>query len=301
MTSEITVSYSEIQSARRCPMQHHLAWQWGWKKPQPPDSALGFGIAWHEVLNAYYDALRGKYEFENTPFTVGGIRKGGWHAAKEVIARQDESIQEKLRWMLEGYAAQYGREPGWLVMDTERNLIVPLPQLVDDLIVNIKVKIDLILRDNKGKHWVDDHKTCSQLPAKNKMSDPQLYLYAFALWQADGALPFGARYSYARKPSKTFVDWPLEKRFARKLVAFTKEEVMAVARDAYKTVYTRYREAELFGSRPPRNITPDCSWCDFREPCFASRKGYHVDRFLKDQGFTHWRDEIKTPKEIDNA
>ncbi len=311
MTSTIRVSYSELKDARQCSMKHDLAWRYGWRKSHKDECycALCVGIAWHAVLNAYYTGLRGKYipSHSRVGYNHGIPFGGAYHAARDKLLDQPEHLQERLRWMLEGYAATYGNEPGWTVLATEQELIVPLPQLYDDLKVSLKVIIDLIIKDPSGKVWVDDHKTCTTLPSEAKQVDPQLPLYMYALQQVT-AWPnaFGARYSYSRKPyvrkDGTFTDWELDKRFRRRKVAHTSKEIYSVARDAYISIYTRYHEAELF-EKPPRSIGPDCSWsCDFESACKASRKGYDITQFLRDQNFTVARpDNPKTPEELERG
>lgn len=299
----IQVSYSEISDMRRCSAKHEWGWRYGYRKQHRDqcDCALCFGIAWHNCLEAFYKGLARAYVFRTS--SVHDYR-GGWHAACDQIEHDcPEHLKERIRWMLEGYAAHYGKEEGWKVCATEHKLIVPLPQIYKDLKVLLKVKIDLIIKDPNGKLWVDDHKTCGQLPHENKMVDPQLPLYMYALRRAGGSwpAPFGARYSYALKPPKTMQfrkQRTLEERFRRRMVAHTDREIRSIARDCYITVYTRYKEAELF-DKPPRSVTPDCSFCDYRTPCLASRKGYDLDRFMRDENIIPYRTEPKVPVEGD--
>lgn len=623
MTDEIQVSYSEIKDARRCALKHDLAWREGWRKQHRPTSPLAFGTAWHECMEAYYQGLNRSYDYGHA--VPNYSYRGGWHAALDKLQDQPEEIQDQLRWMIEGYAAWYGREDGWRVLATERQLIVPLPQVFQDLKINLKVKIDLIVQDKYGSIWVDDHKclesntpivttegylsigqirsgdqvlgsdggwtkvnkvthrqlpgyritlrnrktiictddhrwpvertvhlgryrheelttkelidqlqegceyrlihapatqfpernfslhpyalgallgdggmtgrtvrffknhdatverlraclpaevamneykedrvrsfglqglspilhdlglmerhgrdkfipteyltgsleqrwsllhglmdtdgssrkgvplyttasknlavdvtklveslggvatlwendstgsdsswevkmrfdkesrcpflhegkksrwkpanrtlnerlvienieslgqinctdlevdaedclfevtgvlthnSVSQIPSQRQQIDPQLPLYMYALEQ-EGWHPFGARYSYSRKPSKTFKDIPLKDRFRRRLVAHTSREVNTIARDCYISVYSRYRQSEALGwqNYGPRNVTPDCSYtCDFVTPCEASRKGYDINEFLSDQGLSRWRETPKRPE-----
>lgn len=304
MTETITVSYSEIKDARRCGFKHDLAWRHGWRKTHRKecDCALCMGIAWHETLNAYYLGLNSDYPWDDFGMTWidrNGQRRGAWHAAVHSIENTCPShLKERIRWMLEGYAAHYGREAGWQVIAAEEQVIVPLPQVYDDLIVNLKAKIDLIIKDPYGKVWVDDHKTCATLPTERQQVDPQLPLYMYAVNEGTAwPIAFGARYSYARKPSKTFVEWPLNQRFRRRLVEHSTREVNEIARDAYISVYTRYNEAKLF-KQGPRVIGDDCSYrCDYASACLASRKGYKTTEFLRDQNFTSYRTDVKMPVE----
>ena len=42
-----------------------------------------------------------------------------------------------------------------------------------------------------------------------------------------------------------------------------------------------------------------CSFCDYRTPCLASRKGYDLDRFMRDENIIPYRTEPKVPVEGD--
>lgn len=286
----VTISYSELQALRRCQFRHHMEYVQGWTKEKAPDSPAGFGTAWHDVLNAYYGHLASAYRTHYD---------SAWRKAREVIDEKPEGIQEPLRWMLEGYAAHYSNEPGWRVVAVERKLIVRLPQLRSDLAINLKCKIDLVIQDIKThKVWVDDHKSKKQLPAtSNSYRDPQLPLYMFA-WNRTypNLQAHGARYSYALVPGKR--KRPLEdewdKRFRRTPVPYTEQELETIARDAYQTAYQAYRNGSL-SDYPPRSLSPDCSWCDYRDPCRLNLRGRDLDQGLTDYGFTRWRDEPKAP------
>lgn len=270
---------------RECPMKHQLQWVEGWKQPKMPHR-LEFGIYWHRVMNVYYDVLMSKGP-EPEKF------------ASREIQRTPEEFREPLQWMLDGYAKHYGRERGWQVLDVERELIIDLPQL-GDWRIKLKVKVDLVIADREGRIYVDDHKTRSNgMPSDdNAEVDPQLPLYAYGI-SKEGEQVFGARYSYALKPPKLKRDHLLDKRFKRRLVHLTKNEMVNAARDMYRTIETRYMEAERVGKDAPRNVGDLCGWkCDFTHPCKAGRKGRDTRQVLLDLKYSRWRDEDKAPKEV---
>lgn len=281
---EITVSYSELQSMRRCLFKHHLEYRLGYTRDHSPTSALGFGTAWHEVLNAYYSTLRDT--------TTWDYARSPWRSGKAVIEEQDEEIQDDLRWMLDGYSACYGLEDGWKVKAVEQTLITPLPQLSPDFRINLKAKIDLAIVDRAGNTWIDDHKTCARLPAANSFRDPQLPLYLYS-WNRHYTSGYGARYSHALKPGKRTRPNEFEKRFRRTLITYSEREIQQIAQDAYMTAYLAYSSPHY----TPRSLSPDCSWCDFKDACRLSLRGRPVETALKDYGFSQWRDEPKRPTE----
>lgn len=285
----VTVSYSELKDAMRCAFKHRLGYVESWSvQERHPMSALAFGNAWHAVMEEYYRVLMehhsGWAEGSESPY----------RAAKKLIYTFPEVQQEPLLWMLEGYAANYGVEPGWEVMGVEEKLIVDLPQLKADLRIKLKVKIDLIIKDRQGQIWVDDHKSAYPLPKAAK-GDYQLPLYIFAL-RKQGRKAFGARYSYALKPPKLKRDYDLDKRFVRYLQHHSDAEVEEAAEDMYRVAYERYKSQQTWGQDQPRNFQPDCKFCDFETPCRASRKGRDHEPFLIDIGMARWRDENKSPQ-----
>lgn len=286
----VTVSYSELKDAMRCAYKHRLGYIESYQiQERHPMSALRFGNAWHDVLEEYYRVL----QEQHSGWTEG--TESPYRAAKKLIYESFEEVQqEPLLWMLEGYSAHYGTEPGWTILGTEEKLVVDLPQLMPDLRIKLKVKIDLIIMDRLGQIWVDDHKSAYPLPKAAKV-DYQLPLYIFALRQM-GKEVFGARYSYTLKPPKVKRDYDLDKRFARYLENFTEAEVANAAKAMYRVAYTTYKNQELWGHDQPKTVQDDCRFCDFEKPCKASRKGRDPKPFLADIGAVPWRENLKAPQ-----
>lgn len=299
MTKSVTVSYSELKNARRCGLKHELTNVVGWAKDHGPETALGFGTLWHEVMDVYYTAVK------------NGDPEVPERAHEHIITHTEpqSAVRDALLWMLDGYWRLYGIERSWQVEFVERKAVVELPQLTKDLRVFLKVKIDLGISDKRGDLYVDDHKTCSALPSQARQeTDDQLPLYVYAC-RTLGEEVYGARYSYARKSRPRTKELEPREMFARRNVHITGTEATRAAVNAYWTAYRRYRELDDVVKM--REVNPwlrsdyvsqeDCTWsCDFHGPCRMYRKGLNLDEVLATQsGLYKWRDEDKRPEETE--
>lgn len=301
------ISFSEISTAKQCSLKHQLGYVERWSKPQPVDSALSKGTAWHLVMETHYNVLKG-----------GGDLKACLTAVTRIVRQMDESLQGLMWWMYQGYVAYYGADPGWKILAVEHNAVCRLPALTGNpSSFYLKVKIDLVVQDRRTKNiYVVDHKSGKDLPgAKLLELDDQFGLYTWAMRQM-GKKVFGQIYSAARTyrlqadvaaerqlaelaasgtpvstgglagPQRT----PLDERFKRIPLYRTDKELDATVQDTYLLALARYRqqaEVTRAGVMSPRSTDPqDCQWkCDFKEACLAGRKGLSIQRFLRDQGF----------------
>lgn len=284
----LVVSYSEVKDARRCALKHKAAWIDGYRKPSSETSALGRGIIWHDILEAYYIAIK-----------LGDSEYAAGLAVVDAI--ENDEVRQQMAWMLSGYHERYGTEEGWTVLATELKLIVPLPQLVDDLQIDLKVKIDLVIRDPRGDIWVDDHKSAKFIPSvEDQATDDQLPLYTYAVLKAEKFDPIGARYSYARKDKPVKKELTLDERYAKRRVPINQTQATRAAVSAYLTAMSRYHNQEFIdtfgGTVHPEYVSQsDCRWmCDFKAPCDRFRKGYgSMTEQIESDGLATWRGQPK--------
>src|SRR5688572_26293198 len=108
MTARQTVSWSELDTYRQCPMKHYLSYKKRWTKPPRDDSALAKGNLYHEVMEAHYKALKAK----------PGDRFNALEAVgKCVDAMQARGVEQEMidlvMWMYEGYVQVYGLDEQW--------------------------------------------------------------------------------------------------------------------------------------------------------------------------------------------
>lgn len=107
--------------------------------------------------------------------------------------------------------------------------------------------------------------------------DPQLPAYAMVMREKLGIDIFGLMYNmlntydYKSPP-------PPEKLFLRKRTYRTPEELDSVLKEIGATVDDMIDNAE----NPIRNLTRDCSWCEFQDPCLMSMKGMDIQPLMED-------------------
>lgn len=314
-----TVSFSELTTARQCPLKHQLAYVERWSKEPAKDSPLTKGTAWHLAMEAHYGTIQKAQQERRRPLLTLCE-----HAVEQALGETDTELADLVWWMYRGYVDQYGTDEGWRVLAVEHNAVCRLP-LPDGRAsqFELKVKIDLIVADvtqRKPKTWIVDHKSCKNLPSQKELDlDDQFGLYHWAL-RSMGKRVFGEIHNAART-QRNLGDFPenvarwqakkdagekagarpktqtLDERFKRTPMSKTQAELDTIASEAYRTARNRYRDqAEIERARkqhpdrtyePDRHTDPDqCRWrCDFTEQCLAGRKGLEMRPFLYDVGF----------------
>jgi hypothetical protein len=289
------VSYSELVTARRCPLKHQLAYVERWTKAGDPMSALGKGSAWHTVMEGHYiELMRLQKAGETDEAKILAFCSG---AVDPLLEQMPPDLATLIEWMYKGYVECHGTDPGWEILAVEfpAQVRLPTPRGTPSGFY-LKMKIDLIARERRTRNVkVIDHKSGKDLPNNRAMElDDQFGLYVWGLRQL-GRRVFGQEWNAARtlrlqEDIKAPGTTPLDKRFARLRLHRTDKELDIVAREAYLTASTRYAEqarVTRMGVDSPRHTDPvNCQWqCDFFEPCMAGRKGINIRQFLHDKGF----------------
>lgn len=305
MTDPIVVSWSEISSRRACPHKHHLEYRERWTKPKALNSALGKGTLFHKVLEAYYLARKENKDLDSC------VADG--HSVLDAVEVKDDFDQEAVdivRWMFEGYHEVYRGDSLWRVEAVEHRFKVKLPQIFPDQPeIWLKGSIDLIVRDERNRLLVLDHKTGASLPRDQtfELSD-QFSLYLWALKQL-GIKPYAAMHN-AIKTKRNKGDIPgmieeweavkaaggragakpkmqtLDERFARRQIARTPRELDVIAREAAATAAQAYMNPRMNERNPNEDY---CRFmCSFREACLDGRRygrEFELSQ-LKLQGFS---------------
>lgn len=291
---ETTVSYSEISSARRCPLQHQLGYFERWRKPSTDNlSPSSIGTAWHRVLEVHYNVLK---ELQQEPTT--GTDDTLWVASAEVDRFMEDNFDYEMRellvWMYEGYVAEHGTDEEWKILGVEVTGEVRLrpeeaQELDDPKGFWLKYKADLLI-EYQGKIWIVDHKSYRNAPTNLDLDfDSQFDLYAWAFRQ-QGTPVFGQIYNGARR-FRTQKPQPVADRHVRHMTHRSDHELDIIARDAYLTMRSRYAEQGKFDSlgitESPRHVdSRGCNHlCDFKEACLLGRKGVPLRDNLTGRGF----------------
>lgn len=288
----VTVSYSELATARRCPLLHELQYNQRWTKEAAPDSPRGLGTLWHAVLAAHYRAIK---EFKDEYPKLGAHPEVMLKTAREAVAPllvDDHSTQTPeqalIEWVYDGYLEHYGRDPGWQVVAVEHRFVVPLlNEQGRKTRFRLKGFIDAVLRDRAtGALWLWDHKLVgNQFPSEGDLElDDQFGLYTWAMRQL-GKPVMGSLHNAARRERLKTRELTLEERFRRSRVYRNETELTNLAIDAYRTArqaHSAQWRAALF-SNPNRF---NCRGCDFRQLHLEARRGADIQRLLPESGFT---------------
>lgn len=308
----ITISYSELDSFRMCPLKHQLGYKERWIPPGGGGSdATDKGSAFHAVLEAHYLEIKAAYERceqwqgIEKPFTMNHMQ---WTlaklAAKKAAAKkaaEQGDWAELVWWMYEGYVERWAfEEKTWWVESVEgrEELVLPNPTGGRSKFI-LKTKIDLTVRllNVAGfPRYIVDHKSGANLPADRELDlDDQFGLYE-VVYRLSGRAVLGTIYN-AMRTQRNQADFPgftgkaepqtLEQRHKRYRMKRSADELKQIAIEAYNAANWAYSpglEKAMFSSPDPRQ----CGWkCDFVDPHIAARKiGVHPRVIMSRIGYT---------------
>lgn len=296
----ITISFSEIDTFRQCPFKHKLGYLQRWSREPEPTSALGKGTAWHLVQEVHFRQLR--MAREDNKSEREALRLAKLAAAAIIDSFENEELQSLMRWMYEGFVTVYGADFDWKIKAVENTIIYPLTwSSGEPTMFDLKVKIDLIAIDARGRWWIVDHKSCGQMPKEEDYDFEEQFKFYAAVMNRMGYKIHGCIHDAAlTKQNKgdyiqpghpdykaTMKAQPLANRFKRTLISHTDAELTAVLDDVIRTASTAYGE----GNFMERHMSGDtCRWrCPFTEACLYGRRQNNDEvtyRMLSDTGFT---------------
>jgi hypothetical protein len=208
--------------------------------------------------------------------------------AQHVIASvEDDETRDLLSWMYEGYVETYGHDEDWTILEVEHVSETPLPtEDGGQSIYALKMIADLLVRDDRGRIWLVDHKTGADFPKELGLDlDDQFSLYSWGLRQR-GIDVYGVIYN-AIRTRRNKGPMTLDDRFKRIHMYRTPEQLENTALDAYRT--TRRMRSAQWAERTTNSDT--CIWrCPYTEACLFGRKGGDEEDFLVAAGFTRSRE-----------
>jgi len=290
MTTNHTVSFSELDTYRQCPLKHTWAYKERWKKPATVDGALAKGSLWHLILEDHYNVIKN-----------GGTLTDAYNKVSPYFTDERSGVtteaQDLMVWMYEGYVERYDNDSDWEILAVEHPFVINLPDPDGNPSpYDIKGKIDLVVRNlANGTVWVVDHKSGSQLPNQMDLEiDDQFGLYVWALKTDSPWDPVGAVHSAARTRRNT-ADHPgyagklkpqsLDERYRRTYLNRSEVELKSIALDAWAVAANAYPTGDklpLYSSPDPRQ----CGWkCDYKEVHLLARKGKNTQQALSEYGF----------------
>jgi RecB family exonuclease len=313
----ITVSYSELDTFRQCPLKWYVQNVQRWQKPDQAGSGRSRGTLWHAVMQAHYQSLR-----ETAGSMPDWQRLSRAAQAVHPILNEGDGIQtedqELAEWMYAGYVDRWGVDPKWEIVEIEESFTVELPRPADapdsgrTFLLKVKIDLGVISREHgRPGFWVVDSKSGANLERRGDLDlADQFGLYVFAKRQ-QGIRAVGSLYSGARTTRNTG-DFPgaakrykpqtLEQRFEREQMSRTDLEVTRLAEDAWIAADEAYGMLERRGGRVYSAPDPGtCKWkCDMREAHLLMRKHKQVKLpvLLRDFGFVQYH---KGPKDVPGA
>lgn len=293
----ITVSYSELDTFRQCPMKWRWAYQQRWRKPET-GGARRVGTDFHAVLEAHYLSLR---DTQRSALDDETRLRYARSAVGRVLGEiEDADAWDLLNWMYDGYVEKYGIDENWRILEVEckdeiqlGTIWVPEPYAAPrEVEVWVKTRIDLIVEDLEigGTHIID-HKSGKNLSSGLELDlDAQFDIYTWLKrrqgMDVDGAIRNEARtqrnqadfpgYAGKSKPQT------LDQRHQRLFLSRTDEELDWQAQDTLNLVQAMYSGMPLYSSPNP----DICKWkCDFKDVHLMIRKGLDEQEMLEDFGF----------------
>lgn len=305
-TIDITVSPSELDTMRQCPLKHQLVYHERWTKAPTEAHPLGFGTLWHKVMERHYLTLKSAQDeahkaegSEWWQFDHDDTLRRARILVNDILSEvEDEDVKFRLQWMYDGHVEAFGVDPTWQILAVEFACEVALPGppgFATPFRFRIKMKIDLVIKV-AGRIWIVDHKSCKNLPRKTEMDlDDQFGLYHWGMLNLEYNV-FGMYHSAARKEPLKTKALALDDRFLRTPLTRGRVELDKIALEAWQTANERYRtmyeavetrRATGINIEAPRHPQPTtCGWkCDFTEACIAGRKGIDLRDYVYRKGY----------------
>lgn len=292
-TSDIIVSYSELDTFRQCPLKHKWSYVERWTRPPRPGGPLDLGSLWHVVLEIHYKTLKatqGPRGGRPTDTAQARLNRA-WTKIRPTLrnanGQPQTETQEIVEWMYQGHLEAYGLDDDWRILGVEDKRQVRLRNLKGaPTRFVLKIRADLVIWDKAtGLVWIVDHKSCGYLPKDYELDmDDQFGLYEWG-YTATGVKVDGTLHDAARTKRLKTKELSLDERFARTPMRRTGTELDAIARDAYlvaRTAYGKFNQEMPYSSPDIRQ----CGWkCDFKEIHLHDRKGVAAQTLMPDYGF----------------
>lgn len=297
MSKVHVVSWSELNTLRRCPFKHKLAYRERWVEPEL-SPALAKGTLWHAVMEAHYNTLmqlQGPARARQSSTYVAKLLNEATQPLLYGDGGKQTEVQELIEWMYRGYVEHYGTDDDWKIKAVEHGARIWLPtQNGGRSRFLFKMKMDLVVEimvNNRPTLWVVDHKSGKNLPNQKMLElDDQFGLYTWGMRKL-GRKILGSIHSAART-QRNQADFPdysgksspqtPDERFRRTMMNRTDQELDTIAHEAYRDFRVGYANLD-----PPRHTDADsCRWmCSYLEPCLGGRKGHDPTHHLLSLGY----------------
>jgi hypothetical protein len=281
--TDIVVSWSEIQTARACPLKHWLSY----RQRQPSERggrAADIGTVWHLLQQDWY---RGRQAGRPIDELATGVPAR--HLTYAPTSEAEEHHLSTLLWMWDGFLLNGDPFADCSVLAVEQEFRVPLPRVPGQpahVRFWLKSIIDLILQQG-NRLLVVDHKSQAKHQSAETLSRDMdledqlgLYLYTCKTALRQPARSMSACWSYAVTTDTKKSPRPPEDRFWRAWSARTEAAIWRTALEATETALAAY--ARPLDVEPPRHPDKEaCRWrCDWRDRCYVARDSNRSVRLL---------------------
>jgi len=316
------VSQSKVKTYRKCHRSYHYKYIQGLRK-RIKGKALFMGSVVHESIELWLKGKSWKKPLKDAGKEIDKMFD------EEAIDFQD--MVPTSTGMIQGYVDHYEND-GLTATEVELHVKVPL---VDNIIFEGKID-SLQDEDGTKRTWQVEHKTCAFIPdEKNRMSDIQTILYHWALPHVGIPSPTGVIWDYLRKKiptvpeilakgglsknkkidttravyEKAIRDNDLDMEDYEEFLPlldgrednFHRRIKMPISQSAVDSVVEDFKSTaiqmkEIGHIVKDRNMTRDCSWCDFYKICQSELRGGDTDQLIKREYTTKEQRDEKESK-----
>lgn len=308
----LSVSYSELDAFRQCPLKWKLSYVDRWSAPPREGGALARGMLWHTAMQQHYETIR---DFQqNLGYTRWAAQvldterrrslvvasknaMDKWLRQEAEASRCDPADAELVLWMYTGYLDLYQMDPAWEVVEVEHVRELPLGTITDhhtgrEVEVMLKTRADLLVRDHMDGYQADrplvvvDHKTGRNLSSRLEVDiDDQAGLYTWLL--CESGLDVGYAVRNEARTQRNLADQPgyvgkakpqpLLDRFQRISSWRGEGTLQRLARDALAVIETAYNLSDhtLFSAPNPDMCKWKCNFLDAHMLVRESGLPYH--------------------------
>lgn len=298
------VSQSKIECWRSCRNRFYYRYTLKLEKKNKPYHLLR-GTIVHDMLEAHYKGLN--------PWKPYSVAMDRYKSLFRVEREEYGDLKNDLKLLMKGYFLNYKKDVE--ILEVESEFRVPLTTKI-----YLTGKIDAIAREQRLK-WLMEHKCVNIIPEGSTVpyTNLQSSIYLWVKERLTGKMPDGVLWNYLRgkklsKPqllkdgslSKRGIDatWSMykheilsndldvkdyldmKKSLEGKETSFFQRKYLPTNQTLIKNVIadtiTTAQEIEKYGGKDrTRNLTKNCDYCEFKDPCLSELKGLDTKWIIK--------------------
>lgn len=270
---DATFSHSQIDKYLACEQAYAYGYRDQWEAPFK-SRAMVLGTIIHKLLDDWWIGLDTFIDFDEV---LDYVIKN-----EETATLEDcKSIAQHAQWLMQRYNKMYeGHREKVEVISVEEHYTFPLPKFGERTYA-LNTKIDKVMHSpDYGGLVFMDHKTTGKKTKHEATADidPQMSIYFLALQHKGLDIVIALLdmiFTYQNTKNKKPVEWDavrVEDSFARYPVDRNEAMLDQAAQEAYWAC-DRMWHLRQGHFRPLKRLSLECTWCDFRAPCYESLQG----------------------------